>query len=227
MPRSVVLLLCCLLGAAVLALAAPVPPPRHRPWVTGWGKPIDPKGDCRFEREGDTLTIRVPGEGHWFVLGDDEAPAPRLVREVEGDFALQVRVRGNFERELEREAGIVLLAKDGQAAMRLSSEESAFGPLMCHLYSSVPERGNLVDDSHPAPEAKDGVLYLRLERRGQRLRMAHSRDGRRWETAMDDCGGHIELGPKVQVGVYAAANEAGEFKATFDNLKFTQHRGKQ
>jgi hypothetical protein len=64
--------------AALVATATPAPEPK--PWVTGWHRPIDPKEDCRFEREGDELSITVPGEGHELA----RLEAPRLLRDVEG-----------------------------------------------------------------------------------------------------------------------------------------------
>ena len=60
---------------ASAALAAPVPPPRpaRGPWGWAWDKPINPKGDCRFDREWRRLTITVPGEGHDLDPVDDTA----------------------------------------------------------------------------------------------------------------------------------------------------------
>src|SRR5690242_14159504 len=81
-------LLMCVLVAGV-ALATPAPP--ERPWVTGWDKPVDPKKDCRFERREERLTITVPGEGHELSVQGD-LNAPRLLRDVEGDFAAEVRI---------------------------------------------------------------------------------------------------------------------------------------
>src|SRR5262245_34558282 len=94
MHRLPVLLLGCapLAVAAVVAAPAPFPKP-VKPWVTGWDTPVDPRRDCRFDRKGDKLTITVPGKGHG--LYEDEG-APRLLREVGGDFGVQVRVDGNF-----------------------------------------------------------------------------------------------------------------------------------
>src|SRR4051794_37371747 len=95
--RPLFSLLAALLASATLA--APLPPPRPAPgpWVRDWDKPTDPKGDCRFERDRGQLTITVPGEGHDLDPVDDVAlDAPRLLRPVEGDFAVEVRVGGAF-----------------------------------------------------------------------------------------------------------------------------------
>src|SRR5262249_6615698 len=95
MCRSLSVLLCAL--AAVLVQATPAPFPRtDRPWYTGWDRPADPRRDCRFDRKGGRLTITVPGKGHEIDLAKGRLQAPHLLRSVEGDFAVQVRVGGNF-----------------------------------------------------------------------------------------------------------------------------------
>ena len=61
MHRRAALLLSCALAAVVVTAA---PAPVARPWFAGWGRPVDPAGDCQFDRQGDKLTIHVPGGGH-------------------------------------------------------------------------------------------------------------------------------------------------------------------
>lgn len=73
-------------------LAAPAP----EPFKSGWGKPIDPNRDCKFVIKGSTLTIELPGGDHDLAPKRERFNAPRLLREVEGDFVMQVRVSGSF-----------------------------------------------------------------------------------------------------------------------------------
>jgi regulation of enolase protein 1 (concanavalin A-like superfamily) len=63
--------------------------------------------------------------------------------------------------------------------------------------------------------------WLCLERRGGRLKMAFSEDGKKWQQldAMLDCELPGKL--KVGVGVVALATTQGEFKVFFDNFKLT------
>src|SRR5690348_4213586 len=51
-----------LTGALSLVVGAPVPLPK--PWIGGWDKPVNPLGDCWFNRHGDKLRVTVPGRGH-------------------------------------------------------------------------------------------------------------------------------------------------------------------
>ncbi|MFO0845376.1 MAG: hypothetical protein U0797_23835 [Gemmataceae bacterium] len=92
MCRTAVLLCCC----SLLAVTAAPPPPVM--WVTGWDRPVNPHGYCRFDRAGSKLTITVPGDGHELDVRNDRLNAPRLLKDVEGDFAAQVRVTGDFTR---------------------------------------------------------------------------------------------------------------------------------
>src|SRR5262249_35618603 len=93
--------LCCL---ACLALSFPGaaidPDPDPNPFMNGWGQPVDPDGDCLFRRKMDGLTSRVPGSRHDFDVFAKPLNSPRLLRDVEGDFAAEVRVGGNFTPSL-------------------------------------------------------------------------------------------------------------------------------
>ena len=116
MHRPAALLLCALAGG-LAAAPAPISRPSKEtgPWFDGWDRPVDPLGDCKFARKGDRLTITVPGKGHQLDIVQGGLNAPRLLREVEGDFLVQVRVRGDYRpADLDkpgmlRQAGLVLL----------------------------------------------------------------------------------------------------------------------
>jgi regulation of enolase protein 1 (concanavalin A-like superfamily) len=199
---------------ASAALSAPVPPPgpAPRPWHTGWDKPADAVGDCRFDRQG-ALTITVPGRGHELDIFDGRLKAPRLMRTAEGDFDLQVRVRGNFlKRHLARHAGILLLTGKDGAALDI-------GPVFeAGMYSPEAGRSRSLTGFEAVP---GGAGYLRVRRRGQLLHMEVSEDGREWSVKLSGkC--IFRLPDKVKVGVFAASTAEGRFTATFDELKFTQ-----
>lgn len=74
---------------ACIVLAAPAP----RPFVSGWGEPVDPDKDCKIRRDKDVLTIEMPGTVHDYDPFLKRVNSPRLVRDFEGNFEIQFRVR--------------------------------------------------------------------------------------------------------------------------------------
>jgi len=120
MHRFAVLLLGALVAAAGGLLAATSPFPRPgNPWVTGWDKPVDLLGGCRFDRQKDRLAISAPANER------DLESAARLLREVEGAFVVQVRVGGNFQLAAGKSgccaAGILVTAGKTNPALFLAA----------------------------------------------------------------------------------------------------------
>lgn len=74
-----------LLASATSAVPAPN--------LSGWGKSVDPDKDCKINRSRDTLTIEMPGAEHDYDPIRKCFNAPRLLRDIEGNFDLRVRVR--------------------------------------------------------------------------------------------------------------------------------------
>ena len=62
----------------------------------GWDRPIDPDRDCKFRASRDSLTIEVPAKVHDLYANFKLANAPCLLRDVTGDFTVEVRVSGPF-----------------------------------------------------------------------------------------------------------------------------------
>jgi hypothetical protein len=91
-------------GFGVRTLAADGParetPPAaaERLTLRGWGATIDPDGDCKFGLGGNRLTITVPGTDHGLGVERGQMNAARVLKEIEGDFIIQVRVSGNFPK---------------------------------------------------------------------------------------------------------------------------------
>src|SRR3954468_24780799 len=66
----------------------------------GWGTPVDPDGDWPIRAGDGKIPIGVPPGMHDLWYGRQEAArrfnAPRVLREVEGDFVAQVRVTADW-----------------------------------------------------------------------------------------------------------------------------------
>jgi regulation of enolase protein 1 (concanavalin A-like superfamily) len=241
MHRLAALLLCALVATGVVAaaglLAAPAPfprPPRApRVWLDGWDKPVDPVGDCLFERKGDRLTIIVPGPGHGLdEHGDDRLNAPRLMRDVAGDFIVQVRVGGSFgppgrDGNHERhQAGILVLF----GANRVShfrgvrpSKEGLYQYLGGGFWNGTRPQGHSYFD--PVTPLGQTVV-LRLERRGQRLILKVSPNRGVWKTSACSDRADFHLPQRLKVGVFAESTAGGTLMAVFDQFKLTPLGGK-
>jgi hypothetical protein len=87
MTRSLFALAALFLVCA--AFAAPAP----GPFVSGWGSPVDPDRDCKIRRDNDALIIEMPGTDHDYDPLRERVNAPRILRDFEGDFDMQLRVR--------------------------------------------------------------------------------------------------------------------------------------
>jgi hypothetical protein len=82
--------------ALLLAACAVLDAPAPEPFKSGWDKPVDPSRDCKFHIKGGTVTIELPGGDHNLAPNRDRFNAPRLLRDVQGDFVMQVLVSGSF-----------------------------------------------------------------------------------------------------------------------------------
>lgn len=82
--------LCVLSGSLLVcvALAAPAPDP-----MKAWDNPVDPDQDCKIRRDSGVLSIEMPGTEHDYDPLRKRLNAPRILREIEGEFDLQVRMR--------------------------------------------------------------------------------------------------------------------------------------
>jgi hypothetical protein len=213
-----------LLFAVVVAAVTAAPVPRPGSWVAGWDRPVDPKGDCKFDRRGEKLSITVPGEGHDL---DAREAAPRLMREVEGDFAVQVRVGGNIrpadpEGPGWRQAGL-LLAEGTDIKLRLTTGLFRWLEIDGRGVASVRWVPQLCLGPLSSPRSVDyhaGLpVRLRLERRGGAVRMAFAPDGKGWSPLGPPQD--VKLSLKVKVGVVASSSAPGPFKAVFDQFRLT------
>ncbi len=64
--------------------------------VKGWGRAVDPDGDCAITTTDGGVAIKVPGTAHDFAAELERQNAPRVLSEVKGDFIAEVKVSGAF-----------------------------------------------------------------------------------------------------------------------------------
>jgi regulation of enolase protein 1 (concanavalin A-like superfamily) len=208
---------------AVTAITA-APAPKPQTWVQGWEKPVGPLRDCRIDPDGDKLTVTIPGKDHGFDVRNNRLNGPSLMREVEGDFLIQVRVASSFKprgEEGHHRAG--LLFRDGETYFKVQLTANRTSELRTyHFHLSVQSLGT----SGSSNVFKDGPslekpVYLRVVRKGQLLSPSWSEDGKTWAKGIGEWG----MGPipgLLKVGVVAEATTDGEFKVVFDQFELTR-----
>jgi regulation of enolase protein 1 (concanavalin A-like superfamily) len=206
-----------------------------RPEIAGWGKPADPNGDCKFFVTEGELLISVPGANgpHDLAAEIEVINAPRILRQVRGDFVLQVMIDGRFApgdestlpgRPGYNGAGLVVMADPknviclARAVMKGPGGEAQHYANFEMRSNGEIERFGQTDD-YPLPAT--GPVFLRIERRDQKISGSVSEDGERWH----------ELSPKelppdwpeeLQAGVVAVSTSKMEFDPHFAKFQITK-----
>src|SRR5262249_32616428 len=153
----------------------------------GWGKAVDPDGDCKFSLDQGKLTIKLPGKDHALAFERNQMNAPRVLRDVEGDFVVQVKVHGEYpagamsvveSRRPFHGAGL-LVWSDEKNYIRLERAELVFGNDNVNYASWELRRdGNFerVGNTGELP-LTEKEYYLRIERRDGKFYSGVSSDG--------------------------------------------------
>jgi regulation of enolase protein 1 (concanavalin A-like superfamily) len=214
-----------LLTLPLIGRAAPVP--KANTDVKGFGTVVDPDRDCAFSVEDGRLKIAIPAASHTLTISLEKQNAPRVLRDVEGDFTAVVRVTAEFpnqpvsdikDAEPAVAAGLVVWADDEnyvclERAHELLGTKRSMS-VETHYVDAGQDGG---ESSAPAPFDPE-PFYLRVTRTGNKVACEFSPDGMtQWKAA-----GQVELKKiptKVKVGVFAEHNTGKKVTATFDKFE--------
>lgn len=218
------------LGIAVCPLGTSRSEDKKPREVKDWGTVTDPEGDCTIKEEKGKLTISVPGvsattKSHDLHPGNfgNRMFAPRVLREVEGDFTATVKVTGEFDPgELGFNGAGLLLWQDEKNIVRLERNKywvSAQKKHYCYppLFEYFKDAKYQNTDPKPTSEEffKGKSTYLRMERNGEKLTAFYSHDGKEWTTAKEIT---VDLKSKLRVGVAALNTAKTPFTAEFEGF---------
>lgn len=191
--------------------------------IEGWGHAYDPIGDCQFETAESWLTIAVPGTLHDLSAEQGQTSAPRVLREVDGDFVARVRVEGALgpggaptcSYAYPYLGAGLLFWRDDRDYVRLERAAIRRGTqVISYVNFERRRRGRLVhSEAAPIPEAPQ---ILRLERQGHRLFASFSPDGDCW-TPLPEMA--IDFGSSLRIGVAAVNTSTNPFRAVFESLE--------
>jgi serine/threonine protein kinase/regulation of enolase protein 1 (concanavalin A-like superfamily) len=198
-----------------------LPPPDAG--LADWGRRFDPDGDCTFNVQGGALTIDVPPTPHDLSIERGRTNAPRVLREVDGDFRLQVKVCGDIQPmaagsvpgRLSCQAGGILLWSDERNYVRLERAVLNWNGKIT-TYSAFESRAKGRPRAAYQLGIPDEDTHLRLERRGNQLRAFVSADGEVWRSLQKI---DIDLPAKVQVGVAAVNAPQQPLQVRFEELQ--------
>ncbi|HEY7311218.1 MAG TPA: hypothetical protein VH643_17790 [Gemmataceae bacterium] len=221
-----------LLLIAYAVLAAPVPATKD-----GWGRPVDPDHDCKITIKDDTVTMELPGGDHELNPKRDRFNAPRLLRDVEGDFVVQVRVSASFRPSAKSSvkgeaprvaAGLILIPAEKNsirleygAYRRGEKQRSGFSNRMRGQQLGM----NVELDWNPSDWVpNEDHIYLRIEREGNWIRNVLSPDGKTW--GRYNSSEDAKMPSKFKVGLAAYSTSTEPFKVRFDQFKLTRNQKK-
>jgi len=203
--------------------------------IAGWGTVTDLAGDCTVKEQDGKLAVTVPGGVHDLNASAGGMKAPRVLKEIEGDFTVEVKVTGEFKPgEIEGSFRVrpfngagLLVWQDAGNYVRLErnvywvkehSEYVCYPPLLQRF-----KEGEEEEDICPAPTLYDNFFrarstWLRLERRKDELTASYSRDGKEWTVAKTIA---VELSKKLRAGIAVINTSAQPFTVEFENLNLS------
>ena len=191
--------------------------------LAGWGNVVDPDGDCNVKLEGKALVMNLPGTLHDLNADIDKYNAPRVLREVEGNFVIQVKVVGDFKpgpksmraKGLPFNGGGIFVWRDSDNYIRLERGALINRGRLGTLAIFEEREGGSSGAQHNS-QLTPGTAYLKLERRGSRIYGFTSKDGTHW-TQLKPID--TVWPPQLKVGVDAINSSNEPFKVRFEELK--------
>lgn len=196
--------------------------------LAGWGSAVDPDGDCELGPDGAALVVKVPGTLHDLNADIDKFNAPRVLRDVEGDFSMTVKVAGDFKpgpksnnpKSVPYNGGGLVVWRDSDNYIRLERGAIVRKEKLGTFATFEEREGGSRGAQHNGTLAP-GPVWLRLERRGSRVAGFTSKDGRQWtalrpiDTVWPD---------EIKVGLVAVNSSNEPLAVRFEDLQFKAGR---
>ncbi len=214
-----------LLMTPVLA-AAPIPKDEAGRITRVYGTVHDPDRGAEFRNAGDTLHVSVPLGPRLFVPFKGIHNAPRVWREVRGNFTVSVKVSfpirpatpaRHTDAAAARAGSGLIVWLDHESYLTLTRDErESDGKPGEYFRSEWCQKDSCRGSADYCAPGRSG--YLRVERWEKGLNCSYSLDGKKW-TALGSYG--IEWGEVLKVGVIAENGYKAPFEAAFDEYTLT------
>ncbi len=188
----------------------------HPITLEGWGEVVDPDGDCKVGIEKERLTISVPGKLHDLQSEANKINAPRVMREVEGDFVATVKLVSKLgpAGECTRQggfpyngAGLLLWKSEGRYVRLERAAILRDGSIVQYILFEERQGREPTSRGSSVP---DGPMLLRISRKGNEVVAAASMNGEVWH----EMGRVTDDYPyKLKIGVAAVSSASHPFTA--------------
>jgi regulation of enolase protein 1 (concanavalin A-like superfamily) len=189
-----------------------------------WEDAVDPDGDCKFEREPhqNKLRIIVPGKTHILSAEIGRVNAPRVLRDVKGDFDLSVRVSGTGRPGGKATtslyppyhgAGLVIWQNPENYVRVEIAADLQRGKVRPYVNFEYRKDGVLAFSQ--GLKNLDGSDHLRLKRRGDEIHASFGPDGVRWSSFPPLTA---QLSDRLSVGVTAINSSTKPLTAEFEEF---------
>jgi regulation of enolase protein 1 (concanavalin A-like superfamily) len=194
--------------------------------IKGFGKLVDPDGDCQVKEENGRVTIVIPQTWHdlTHTAYYSQLNAPRILQDAEGDFFLEDKVKA-FESPTgkTRSGGIVafvssglLIWQDERNFIRL--DRAAYEDRLYVWVERFEDGKPVIQLVH---DIEDNDTWLRVTRIGNRFAFSTSPDGRHWKEILAEV---TKMTEHLKVGVSAINSTAEESSITIEDLKLKPSR---
>ncbi len=193
-----------------------------------WGDFVDPDGDCHLDLDKHDCRVRIttPGTTHILSAEFGRLNAPRLLREVKGDFDVAVRVAGTSHPGGKATttvyspfhgAGILVWQDEGNYVRLEIASDVQHGKPRPYVNFEYRKDGALALSS--GLNNSDGSNQLRLKRRGDDIVASFGPDGLRW-TSFSPLS--AKLNERLQVGVAAINSSTKPLTAELEGLQVVE-----
>jgi hypothetical protein len=214
--------------AAGLIVGSTVAEEKKTQKIEGWGTVTDPDGDCTVKVAKGKLTVTVPATNHNLhpLRGMN---APRILREVDGDFTATVKVTGDFmpgkkatglSATAGNYAGLLLWESDKNYVRLERNARWDADQLLCFAPGFEYWKDGALKHGPPRTTTPDFFkgksTWLRLERNADNVTAYFSHDGREWTEATMAA---IDFPRKVQIGVAAINSSDAPFTVEFEDFQ--------
>lgn len=190
------------------------------------GDVIDPDGDCEIRIEDGAIAIEVPGTHHDLNASIGKFNAPRVLREVNGDFEARVKVTGDFQPEepTTRDgafpyhgAGLVVWVDQDRHCRVERGAVFRNGQIGAFLLFERREAGDRTVNENGA--LSKGDVYLKITRKGSRVTAASSKDGVVWTRSRPVV---VDWPARVKVGLEAVNSAFSPLSVRFEEFSLDE-----